>query len=50
VGHIAALTDILRRVEDPRDQGAILLSSEIMCALYPRFFQPGPAVGATLES
>jgi hypothetical protein len=45
-GHIAALNDILRRIEDPRDQGAILLSAEIMCALYPRFFQPGRTGGA----
>ncbi len=50
VGHIAALTDILRQVEDPRDQGAILLSSEIMCALYPRFFQPAPARRAIITS
>jgi hypothetical protein len=38
VGHIALLTEILRRIEDPRDQAAIALSSAVLRELYPRFF------------
>ncbi|MEO5730819.1 MAG: iron-containing redox enzyme family protein [Byssovorax sp.] len=40
VGHIELLSEILRRIEDPRDQDAIALSAAVMRALYPRFFQP----------
>lgn len=37
-GHIAILEDVLRRVDDPRDQAAISLSAAVMRALYPLFF------------
>ena len=43
VGHIELLSEILRRIEDPRDQEAIALSAAVMRALYPRFFQPAGA-------
>ena len=43
VGHIELLSEILRRIEDPRDQEAIALSAAVMRTLYPRFFQPAGA-------
>lgn len=41
IGHIQALSDVLRTIEDPRDQDAILLSAAVMRTVFPRFFQPG---------
>lgn len=38
VGHIALLTEILRRIDDPRDQTAVALSAAVVRELYPRFF------------
>lgn len=43
VGHIEQLGAMLRRVEDPQDMKAIVLSTSVLRALYPRFFQPGKA-------
>jgi Iron-containing redox enzyme len=43
VGHLEILSEMLRRIEDPRDQDAIALSASVMRALYPRFFQPSAA-------
>jgi hypothetical protein len=48
LGHIALLTDILRRIEDPRDQALIGLAAAVVRALYPRFFQGGRAAGCSL--
>jgi hypothetical protein len=43
IGHIEQLSAMLRRIEDPGDRDAIVLSASVMRALYPRFFQPGKA-------
>jgi hypothetical protein len=50
VGHIALLTNILRKVEDPRDQATITLSAAVVRALYPRFFQSGKVSSHSLGS
>lgn len=36
--HIAALGEVLARIDDARDQDAIALSARVMRALYPLFF------------
>jgi hypothetical protein len=38
LGHIALLTEILRRIDEPRDQAAVALSAAVVRELYPRFF------------
>jgi hypothetical protein len=40
IDHIARLSDVLRRIDDPWDQAAILRAAAIVRMLYPRFFQP----------
>lgn len=37
-GHVEALHDAFRRLDDPRDQAAVALSASVLRALYPRFF------------
>ncbi|MFT3772750.1 MAG: iron-containing redox enzyme family protein [Minicystis sp.] len=46
VDHIAELSEVLRRIDDPRDQEAILFSAAVMRALYPRFFVRSPSVAS----
>jgi hypothetical protein len=41
-GHVALLEEVLCRIEDPEDQGAILLSASMLRILYPRFFRLAP--------
>lgn len=43
VDHIAQLNAVLRWIDDPQDQAAIMQSAMVLCALYPRFFRSGPA-------
>lgn len=38
VGHIEELTAMLRKLTDPADQAAIVLSAAVLRTLYPRFF------------
>ncbi|MFO0586197.1 MAG: iron-containing redox enzyme family protein [Polyangiaceae bacterium] len=38
VAHIEVLHDVLRNIDDPRDQEAILLSASVLRALFPLFF------------
>ena len=38
VGHIEELTVMLRKLTDPEDQAAIVLSAAVLRTLYPRFF------------
>jgi Iron-containing redox enzyme len=52
-GHVAVLGELLRRIEEPRERGAIALSATVLRALYPRFFRSrGPAEtrGAATDS
>jgi hypothetical protein len=39
IDHITRLSDVLRRIDDPWDQAAILRAASIVRTLYPRFFQ-----------
>jgi len=48
VNHVAQLNETLRRIEDPRDRGAIRRSASILRDLYPRFFQSGAPGGCRL--
>lgn len=45
-GHVAAILDVLQRLDDPRDLSAVALSASVLRALYPCFF---PAERAALR-
>jgi pyrroloquinoline quinone (PQQ) biosynthesis protein C len=45
VAHVEVLHDVLRNIDDPRDQASILLAASVLRALYPLFFA-GPVTSA----
>jgi pyrroloquinoline quinone (PQQ) biosynthesis protein C len=39
-GHVALMRELMIRIDEPRDQDAVVLSAGMTRALYPRFFPP----------
>jgi hypothetical protein len=48
VAHLAALDQILERIDDPADTAEMALSAAVLRTVYPRFFVGGSRVGRNL--